>query len=207
MLIGLGLALVVNNIERGKTFYRVALFLPMMLSPVVIGVVWRFLFNYEMGVLNYLIQLIGFERVNWLSDPSMAMVSVIIADVWQWSSYTFILALAALEAMDPTPIEAANIDGANALHVFRYVRLPAMLPTLKVAAIFRIIWAFRNFDLIYALTKGGPGNATETMAIGIWKLAFTRYDIGVSSALSVLMFVILMALSVMILRNSVKTSG
>ncbi|HLV10095.1 MAG TPA: sugar ABC transporter permease, partial [Halanaerobiales bacterium] len=140
----------------------------------------------------------------WLGIPAIAMVSIVIADVWQWSSYTFILSLAALEAMNPTPIEAAKIDGANAVQIFRHVRLPIILPVLKIAAVFRIIWAFRNFDLIYALTKGGPGNATETMALGIWKLAFTRYDIGVSSALSVLMFFILMALSIIILRNSVK---
>jgi multiple sugar transport system permease protein len=207
MVIGLALAVLVNKLDKGRTFFRVVVFLPMMLSPVVIGVVWRFLLNYELGVFNYLAERIGLNPVNWLGNPSFAMASIILGDVWQWSSYTFILALAALESMDPSPIEAANIDGASSLQVFRHVTLPLITPTLKIAAVFRIVWAFRNFDLIYALTKGGPGNATETMAVGIWKLAFTRYDIGVSSALSVLMFFILMGLSVILLRSKHQKAG
>lgn len=207
MVIGLALALLVNKLHRGRTFFRVVIFLPMMLSPVVIGVVWRFLLNYELGVFNYLTQLIGMLPLNWLGNPSFAMVSIILGDVWQWSSYTFILALAALESMDTSPLEAADIDGANALQAFWHVTLPMIMPTLKIAAVFRIVWAFRNFDLIYALTKGGPGNATETMAVGIWKLAFTRYDIGVSSALAVLMFLILMGLSITLLRSTTTKAG
>jgi multiple sugar transport system permease protein len=206
LLIGLALALVINNIQTGKTFFRIALFTPMMLSSVVVGVIWRFLFNNEMGVLNYLLQTFGLARVNWLGSGAMAMTSIIIADVWQWSSYAFILALAALEAMNPEPIEAATIDGAGPVQIFWYLKLPAILPVLEVAAVFRFIWAFRSFDLIYALTKGGPGTSTETMALEVWRQAFTRYDVGASSAVSVLMFVLLIGISVFILRNSMKRS-
>lgn len=205
MAVGLALAIVVNNVPRGKTFFRIALFTPMMLSSVVVGVIWRFLFNNEMGVLNYLLGRVGLGPVNWLGSGPMAMASIVMADVWQWSSYTFILALAALEAMNPEPVEAATIDGAGPWQIFWRIKMPNMVPVLEVALVFRLIWAFRSFDLIYALTKGGPGTSTETMALEVWRQAFTRYDIGLSSAISVLMFLLLMALSVVILRNAMKT--
>lgn len=205
MAVGLALAVVVNNVPRGKTFFRIALFTPMMLSSVVVGVIWRFLFNNELGVLNYLLGCMGLGPVNWLGSGPMAMMSIVIADVWQWSSYTFILALAALEAMNPEPVEAAIMDGAGPWQTFWRIKMPSMVPVLEVALVFRLIWAFRSFDLIYALTKGGPGTSTETMALEVWRQAFTRYDIGLSSAISVLMFLLLMALSVVILRNAMKT--
>ena len=204
LVIGVALASLINNVSHGKTFFRIAIFTPMMFSSVVVGVIWRFLFNNEMGVLNYFVECLGLERVNWLGNGAMAMISIIVADVWQWSSYTFILALAALEAMNPEPIEAATIDGASSVQIFFRVKMPSLLPVLEVAAVFRFIWAFRSFDLIYALTNGGPGTSTETMALEVWRQAFTRYDIGVSSAVSVLMFVILMGLSVFILRGTMK---
>ncbi len=204
LVIGVALASLINNVSHGKTFFRIAIFTPMMFSSVVVGVIWRFLFNNEMGVFNYFVECLGLERVNWLGNGAMAMISIIVADVWQWSSYTFILALAALEAMNPEPIEAATIDGASSVQIFFRVKMPSLLPVLEVAAVFRFIWAFRSFDLIYALTNGGPGTSTETMALEVWRQAFTRYDIGVSSAVSVLMFVILMGLSVFILRGTIK---
>ncbi|MDO4345180.1 MAG: sugar ABC transporter permease [Eubacteriales bacterium] len=205
LVVGVALASLINNVTRGKTFFRIVIFTPMMFSAVVVGVIWRFLFNNEMGILNYLVQCLGFSRINWLGDAKMAMVSAIIADVWQWSSYTFILALAAMEAMDPEPIEAATVDGASAVQIFFRIKFHALLPVLEVAAMFRFIWAFRSFDLIYALTNGGPGTATETMALEVWRQAFTRYDVGVSSAISVLMFLILTVLSIAILKNSMKS--
>lgn len=204
MVLGLLLAMMANTITAGRTFFRITLFLPMMLTAVVVGVMWKFLYNYDLGVLNYLLELVGLERLNWIGSGTLALMSVIIADVWQWTSYTFILALAALEALNPEPIEAARIDGANALQIFFRIKLVYILPVLEVALVFRLIWAFRGFDLIYSLTKGGPGTATETMSLSIWRYAFNRYDIGISSAISVLMFFILMLLSLVILRRSMS---
>ena len=206
MAVGVGLAVVVNGVPFGKTFFRIVLFVPMMLSSVVVGVIWKFLYNNELGVLNHILQLIGLERISFLGSGGVAMASIITADVWQWASYTFILALAALEAMNPEPLEAACIDGANGWQLFWRIRFPTMLPVLEVALVFRFVWAFRSFDLIYALTKGGPGTSTETMALEIWRQAFTKYDVGASSALSVLMFLLLMGLSVIILRKTLKES-
>ena len=203
-LCGVILAVVVNNIRRGKTFFRIAFFVPMMLSGVVVGVLWRFLFNSDLGVINYLLGLVGLSRVNWVGSTTTAMICILVADVWQWSSYTFINELAALEALNPEPLEAARVDGANSWQLFFRIKLPSIAPVIAVSVVFRTIWAFRSFDLIYSLTSGGPGTSTTTMAIEIYKLAFNQYDIGASSALSVLMFVLLMAVSIVILRNTMK---
>lgn len=204
VLVGVGFAVVVNQISFGKSFFRIVFFLPMMLSGVVVGVLWRFLFNTDLGVINYLLELIGADRVNWAGSAIAAMASILIADVWQWSSYTFINALAALEAMNPEPLEAARVDGANGVQLFFLLKLPSMMPVIGVSVVFRTIWAFRSFDLIYSLTNGGPGTSTTTMAIEIYKLAFNQYNIGVSSALSVIMFFALMAISVIVLKSTLR---
>lgn len=203
-LTGVGLAVVVNQLKKGKSLFRVIFFIPMMLSGIVVGVLWRFLFNTDLGVVNYLLEAVGIGRVNWAGSTAAAMASILIADVWQWSSYTFINALAALEAMNPEPVEAARVDGANALQLFFLIKLPAIMPVIGVSVVFRTVWAFRSFDLIYSLTSGGPGISTTTMAIEIYKLAFNQYKIGASSALSVLMFLILMGLSLFILKKTLR---
>ena len=177
---------------------------PMMLSGIVVGVLWRFLFSTDLGVINYLLEIVGVGRINWTGSATAAMASILIADVWQWSSYTFINALAALEAMNPEPVEAAKVDGANALQLFFLIKLPAIMPVVGVSIVFRTVWAFRSFDLIYSLTSGGPGTSTTTMAIEIYRLAFNQYKIGASSALSVLMFLILTGLSLFILKKTLK---
>ena len=109
-----------------------------------------------------------------------------------------------MEALNPEPLEAARVDGANSWQLFFMIKLPSIAPVIAVSVVFRTIWAFRSFDLIYSLTSGGPGTSTTTMAIEIYKLAFNQYDIGTSSALSVLMFILLMGVSVIILRNTMK---
>ena len=203
-LVGVGLAVVVNQIKKGKSFFRVVFFVPMMLSGIVVGVLWRFLFSTDLGVINYLLEIVGVGRINWTGSATAAMASILIADVWQWSSYTFINALAALEAMNPEPVEAAKVDGANALQLFFLIKLPAIMPVVGVSIVFRTVWAFRSFDLIYSLTSGGPGTSTTTMAIEIYRRAFNQYKIGASSALSVLMFLILTGLSLFILKKTLK---
>lgn len=203
-LVGIGLAIVVNQLTCGKGFFRIVFMVPMMLSGVVVGVLWRFLFSTDMGVINYLLEVCGFQRVNWIGSTSAAMTSIIIADVWQWSSFAFVNVLAALDALNPEPLEAARVDGASAIQTFFYIKLPTIMPVISVAVIFRVVWAFRNFDLIYSLTSGGPGTSTTTMAIEIFKVAFNQYKIGAACALSVLMFILLMALSVVILKDTMK---
>lgn len=149
MILGLILALLAASITAGRTFFRIVLFIPMMLAPVVVGVLWKFLYNYDLGILNYILSRIGIDRINWLGSSNLSLTSVIIADIWQWTSYTFILCLAALEALNPEPIEAAKIDGASAVQTFFLVTLPSILPVLEVALVFRLVWAFRGFLTLF----------------------------------------------------------
>ena len=188
-LVGVGLAVVVNQIKKGKSFFRVVFFVPMMLSGIVVGVLWRFLFSTDLGVINYLLEIVGVGRINWTGSATAAMASILIADVWQWSSYTFINALAALEAMNPEPVEAAKVDGANALQLFFLIKLPAIMPVVGVSIVFRTVWAFRSFDLIYSLTSGGPGTSTMTLAYIIYQAAFKDWKMGYACALAVVLLV------------------
>ena len=204
IIAGLFLAVVVNYITVGKSFFRIAFFSPMMLAAVVIGVLWKFLLNNQLGIVSYFLSRLGLSSPDWFGSPSLAMVSVILVDAWQWTSYVFLLCLAGLEALNPEPVESARIDGASAWQIFWYIKLPSIMPVIKVAAIFRFTWAFRGFDTIFALTKGGPGNATEMMALSIWKYAFKQYDIGLASSLSMFMFLILMVMAVLMINRTFK---
>ena len=203
-IVGVLLAIVVNKLTTGKNIFRIIFFVPMMMSGVVIGVLWRFLFNSDLGIINYLLETFGLQRISWVGSKTAAMASILIADVWQWSSFTFINVLAALDALNPEPVEAARVDGASAVQIFHYIKLPGIMPVISVSVVFRTIWAFRNFDLIYALTSGGPGTSTTTMAIEIYKLAFNQYNIGTSCALSVIMFILLMGISLVVLRRTMS---
>lgn len=207
IVIGLFLAVVVNNIRLGKSFFRIAIFAPMMLSAVVIGVIWKFLLNNQLGIICFLLSIINIKSPDWLGSSGYAMFTVILVDVWQWTSYVFLLCLASLEALNTEPVESARIDGANGWQIFWNVKFPTILPVLQVAAIFRFTWAFRGFDTIFALTKGGPGIATETMALSIWKYAFKQYDIGLASSLSMFMFLLLMTMAILILNKTFRKEG
>ena len=207
VILGLIIALIVHQLTKGKTFFRIAMFSPMMLSPVVVGIVLKFILNNHTGIVAYFLSLFGLSSPNWFGNPDLAMFSVVMVDVWQWTSYVFIICLAGLESINMEPVESARIDGANSLQVFRHITFPTILPLIQVAAIFRFIWAFRGFDSIFALTRGGPGIATETMAMSIWRQAFQQFNIGVASSMSVLMFSILMILAMFILRKTFRDEG
>lgn len=201
LIIGLALAMLVKEIRKGKSILRTLFFMPMLLAPVVVGVMWRFLFNYELGIVNHILTVIGFEKVDWLGTPSLAMFSIIFVDVWQWTPYVFLVLLAGLESLPQEPFEAAEIDGASKVQTFRFLTIPYIMPLILIATIFRVTWAFRGFDSIYTLTQGGPGTSTETLAMSVWRLAFVRLDVGLASAVSVVMFVILTLFSLILLRQ------
>jgi multiple sugar transport system permease protein len=198
---GLGIALLVNGLRRGRRFFRTLFTIEMLLTPVVVGVIWRFLFNYELGIINHFVTLLGFRKVEWLSKPALAMFSVVLVDVWQWTPYVVLVVSAGLDSLPLEPFESARIDGANVWQIFRYLTLPFLTPVLIIAATFRFIWAFRGFDHIYTLTQGGPGNATETLAMSVWRMAFSRMNIGMGSAISMVMFLIMIVVSSILLRS------
>jgi multiple sugar transport system permease protein len=194
-ILGMGLALLLNQELRGKGVIRSIILLPMMCTNVVIGLTWRLLLNYEFGIVNYYISHLGLNRVEWLSSPKMALTSVILVDVWNTTSFVALLLLAGLQSLPDEPFEAARIDGANAAQTFFYLTLPLLRQTILVALLWRLIDTFRIFDVIYLLTAGGPARATETVSIYVYRYGFQSFNLGFASAASYLMILIMLMIA------------
>jgi len=208
-LFGFGLALLLRSKFRGSGLVTTLILVPMMLSPIVVAVFWKLIFNPSVGILNY---LLGFTDINtspeWLGQPDLALWAVIIVDVWMWSPFVMLLALAGLSAIPDYLYEAAAIDRAGAWFQFRRITLPQVMPLLLIAVLFRTIEAFKQFDLVMGLTGGGPGDITETVSIRLYKLAFQgQYDTGMSSALAYIILVIIIAVSNLYIRQLNKARG
>ncbi|MDG4765230.1 sugar ABC transporter permease [Solwaraspora sp. WMMD406] len=206
LVLGLLLALLVNQIGWGRRIFRTAFFLPMLMAPAVVGVMWRFLFNDQVGLVTLISDAVGYGG-SWLGDPTLAMVAIIVVDVWQWTPFVFMLLLAGLEAAPVDPVEAARIDGANSWQIFRNVTLPAIMPLLVIALLFRFTWAFRGFDHVYTMTQGGPGGATELLSLAVWRRAFVNLDFGQSSAIAMLMFVLMSGIAIGLMRGTRTDRG
>ena len=191
-ILGMALALLMNEDIKGRNFFRAMILLPMMCTNVVIGVTWRLLYNHEFGILNYYLVNWGFQAVPWLSQPTTAFISLVITDVWNTTSFVALLLLAGLQSLPSEPYEAAKIDGATRWQTFRYLTLPLLRPTILVVLIWRMIDTFRIFDVPYLLTAGGPGRATETVSIYIYRYGFQSFNLSFASAASFIMIIIMM---------------
>ena len=204
--IGLGLALLLNSQIRGRGFFRAALLVPMMLPAVVVGVVWRLMLNPNFGAINGTLKNLGLniESLTWTASPRLAMLSVIAVDVWQWTPFVFLVLLAGLQAIPQEPYEAALIDGSNRWQTFRYVTLPLLKPAILIALLLRTMDLLRVFDQIFILTEGGPGFATETISLYIYRAAFRFFDFGYAAAMSFVLLAltnIISALYIRLLQN------
>ena len=194
-IIGFALALALDKVQRFKSIYYVILLAPLMINPVVVGLMWRMILHTELGIMNYLLKLLSINRVNWLGDSDIAFWTIVFVDIWHQVSFMTILLLAGLAALPREPYEAARMDGASALRCFIYITLPLMRPVIIVALLLRLIFAVKTFDIIYIMTKGGPGIATDLVSYFIYRSAFFSLDIGRASALSVGLLVIVLLLT------------
>ncbi len=204
MVLGFLCALFVTKINRGKAFFISLFLVPVLLPPIVIGSVWRLLYGFDFGIINYLLGFLGIMPLDWLGSPKLAFISIVIVDVWHWTPFVFLLLLAGLESIPQDVYEAGRVDGASTLQELWYITLPLMLPTILVAMVFRMITAFKVFDEIYLLTSGGPGTATEVISFSIYKTFFQSDNLGLGSVMSVVsLFVVglLTVLALAILRN------
>ncbi|MBZ0310338.1 MAG: sugar ABC transporter permease, partial [Anaerolineae bacterium] len=199
-ILGMGLALLLDTDVKGKRFHRAMILLPMMCTNVVIGLTWRLLYNYEYGVINYFLNLVGLESIAWVSDPATVMIAVIIVDVWNTTSFVALLLLAGLQSMPEEPFEAARIDGASAWQRFRYLTLPLLRPTITVVLLWRVIDTFRIFDVIYLLTAGGPARLTETVSIYVYRYGFKTFDLGFASSAAFIMILIMLVIAFFLAR-------
>ena len=204
MILGTAIALLMIRMARGRKLSRVLLIIPFSLPAVVIGLMYLLILDRGYGVVNYLLSLTGASPVSWLGDPSIALWTIIGVDLWQWTPFVIISALAALENMSDDVIEAGIIDGASPGQLLWWVILPMVKPVLLVIALTRALTSLKVFDVIFVLTNGGPGRATETLSYNVYVDAFQRFDFGHASALSWLLIVLAMALSIPLVRSVLK---
>ncbi len=196
VVIGLGLALLVMQIPAGQWVFRIVAILPIVLAPVVVGLFWRtVMLSPNFGLVDYLVQALGFEQVNWLGAPTPALISVIIIHTWQWTPFAFLVLLASLASLPPDVYEAAKIDRANAFQRFWHITLPLLRPAIVIVVILRSMIALSAFAAIFAATGGGPGTASEILNLYAFKTSFVELNFGYGSALAVSLLVITMVVS------------
>jgi ABC-type sugar transport system permease subunit len=202
LVIGLGLALALNRAFRGRGLVRAAVLIPWAIPTVVSALLWRFMFEGQSGIVNTMLVSLGIlrEPIVWFIQPVAAWVPVILADVWKTTPFVALLLLAGLQNIDASLYEAARIDGASPWRQFRHVTLPLLKPAILVALIFRTLDAFRVFDLIYALTGGGPGTSTEPIALYTFNALLQNLQFGYGSALSIIVFGVTFALALLYIK-------
>jgi multiple sugar transport system permease protein len=192
-MLGLGLALLVGKVARAKGLVRTLMILPILVPPVAIGSMWKLMYNYDFGIINQMLATLGLEPVNWLGSTSVALLSVIMVDIWHWMPFVFLILFAAVEGLPVEVYEAARIDGATGWQTFRHVTLPLLMPALTVAVIFRGIMAFKAFDEVFLLTSGGPGTSTELISLHIYKVFFEQNQLGYGALLSLTVIAAILA--------------
>jgi multiple sugar transport system permease protein len=185
MVFGFLSALLVSRIDRGRVFFRAVFILPILIPGIVIGAIWKLMLNYDFGLANQVLGLIGIAAHDWLGDAHTALLSVIAVDIWHWTPFCFLLFLAGIESLPSEVFEAARIDGASPWQELRLITIPLMLPTILVTFAFRLIIAFKVFDEVYLLTSGGPGTSTEVVSFTLFQRFFTENRVGYGSAMSV----------------------
>ena len=192
IVLSLFLALMLNQALRGRTFYRTSLFMPVVMSFVVIGILWRWLFNTEFGLINSLLEGLGldFLALDWLGDANIALRSLTLVDIWKWYGFHMVIFLAGLQSIPEELYEAARIDGASVWQQFRFVTLPMLQPVMIVNVTISLMGGFNVFDIPYVMTEGGPANSTNVMALHIYLRGFKFYRFGYSAALSYVLLVI-----------------
>jgi multiple sugar transport system permease protein len=198
--LGLGLALLFFRSFPGDKFLRALLILPMVVAPVVVGLLWRYMLNVQFGVVNYVVDLLGFGRVDFLGDPNWALPTLILVDVWQWTPFIFLIMLAALQGIPEDILEAARVDGAKPVRIFFEHMLPLLRYPIAVAVALRMIDAFRVYDFIFMTTRGGPIDKTSTLSWQIYDAGFKSFDIGYASAFSWLMLILVVVVITVFLR-------
>ncbi len=199
-IIGLLIALLLNVDIRGKNIFFSIIIIPMMITPIAVGLTWRLLLHSDLGIVNYLLTLIGISKQAWLADSSLALKTVMFIDIWQQVPYMVLVILAGLVSLPTEPYEAAVVDGASRIKKFFYLTLPMMMPTFTVVILLRTITALKTYDLVYVLTKGGPGVETEVISYHIYQQAFRYLEIGKASAMSYILLLSIIPIAILFVK-------
>ncbi|MFC2091647.1 carbohydrate ABC transporter permease [Elusimicrobiota bacterium] len=189
------LAVLVNKKLIGSSFYRTAIFLPVIVSLAAAGTIWLWIYDYQNGFLNFIISKFGLSKVDWLGNPDMALFSIIIVTLWKRIGYNMVIYIAGLQLIPQQEYEAAQIDGADSVAQFRYITWPNLLPATTFIFIINIIYSFRDFTQIYVMTQGGPIGRTTTVVYYIYETAFQDFKIGYAAAVSMLLLLVVLAVT------------
>ncbi len=198
-LLGLLIAVLLNRLTRHANLILGVFLLPMMITPIIVGLLWRFMLNDQTGLVNYFLANVGVGRFPFLSSANTALLSIMLADLWQWTPFVILLLYSGLQALPKDPYEAAALDGASGVQKFWHITLPAMRNTILICVLIRGMDAFREYDKIYTMTYGGPGSSTESASFYIYRQGFVFFNTGFSTALSLIM----LALTIMVVQTSV----
>lgn len=200
MLLGIAIALVLNRKFFGKNAVKTIVLLPYMMAPVAVGLMWMLFYEPSSGLMNYLFRLVGLPRSAFVSAKQTVIPAIAMVETWQMTPMVVIVCLAGLSSLPTDPIEAAKVDGATPVQAFFKVTLPLMTQTLFSIGLLRFIDVFKSFDLIYAMTKGGPANASRTLNLFAYETAFSYYKFGLSSTMLMILFMIVLLLSVVVMK-------
>jgi multiple sugar transport system permease protein len=195
IILSLLLAMAMNASVKGISFFRAAFFIPVISASVAVAMMWRWLFNTDFGLINLMLTSIGLPRVPWLSSTAWAMPALIIMAVWKNLGFNMVIFLAGLQGIPAQLYEAASIDGANGWHRFRYITVPMLAPTTFFVLVISVIGSFQVFDLAFVLTKGGPGDATNTMVMYIYNQAFQFFHMGYAASIAWVLFAIIFVIT------------
>jgi len=205
--LGLGIALLMHERFPGRSLCRALLILPMVATPAAMGLVWVIMLDPTLGIVRYLLGAVGIDHPPlWLSDPDLVVPTLVAVDAWMWTPMVALICIAGLAALPPEPFEAALVDGASALQRFRYLTLPMMLPTLMVAAMLRVMDLLKLIDIVYVMTGGGPGHLSETINLYNYLAALSYDKIGYGSAIALVLFAIVIACTLVLIRLRRPTS-
>ena len=200
LVLGVALALVLNRPFRGKGLVRSIFLLPMVATPVAIALVWMMMYNPTLGVMNYLVGLVGLGPYRWVSNAAIVVPALAIVDTWEWTPLITLITLAGLATLPIEPYESALIDGASPAQMFWRITLPLLRPTIIVALLFRAIDCLKTFDIIYVMTQGGPGFASETLNVYTFQVGLFYFHIGYASSLLVILFALVLGVSLLLIK-------
>jgi multiple sugar transport system permease protein len=204
-VLGMAFALVVHNLTIGQGLVRTAMLVPIFMTPAVAAFMWRFMLHPDLGIINYFMSMLGLGKPVWLGDPKLALASVMAVDIWRNTPFMFLIFLAGMQSLPAELYEAAAVDGASPWRKFTSVTLPLLKPLILVALIIRGMDAVREFDILFIMTGGGPGNATETIALATQRYSFKVYNMGLGSAVSYIIFTVVFLASILFVRQMQRT--
>jgi multiple sugar transport system permease protein len=200
-LIGVAAAVCFNKHFPLRGLCRTIFILPMMATPVAIALVWTMMFHPQLGVLNYLLTAAGLPPSTWVYDSATVIPTLVMVETWQWTPLIMLIVLGGLASLPQDPYEAAALDGASGWQCFRHITLPLVWPFIMVALVLRAVDALKAFDTIFVITGGGPGTSSETLNLYLYQEAFAYYDIGYASAIVVVFFILIMAVTLLLMRT------